>query len=312
MKKSSILIASLIIFALYILTFFVTEYQSQQTKLAFESNDLYSSKHVFINSTFEEIMGNKKIKNISDLSIFIPLESNNEEKIKGYYSNNYSKNQFPLRNGRFFLTKNSKEAIVGKNVTTTINNADKYYQFNGVNYRVVGTLGLINPSFLDYTVLINDTSLFSNNKSNLVIDGSTIDPSIYNRKQNYQKNIGIDRKIDSDFFSPIIYSLSGIIIIISTILVAYIQFLELKKEDLIKFILGEATISRYLSSIKYLVCICILSFSLVLVFLVLTNSAISNYSLLFELLLIQFILFLATFSILFCKEERKMLFGTHL
>ncbi|MFD1900864.1 hypothetical protein GQR36_14295 [Enterococcus termitis] len=98
------------------------------------------------------------------------------------------------------MTKNSKEAIVGKNVTTTINNADKYYQFNGVNYRVVGTLGLINPSFLDYTVLINDTSLFSNNKSNLVIDGSTIDPSIYNRKQNYQKNIGIDRKIDSDFF----------------------------------------------------------------------------------------------------------------
>ncbi|MEI5989371.1 hypothetical protein A5881_000859 [Enterococcus termitis] len=311
MKKQRFLISNVLILCTYLLLIFVNQYQRQQDKLFFESNDLYSTDHLFVKETFQTIVEDK-FKASDDLSIFIPLESKNNDEVRGYFSKNYSEQHFPIKNGSFFSASNSKEALIGKDVATISENNCTYYQYNNDQYKVIGYLGLTNPSFLDNSVLINDSSLFSMPTTYLAIDGrkiNTIYQDTFGKNDSYQKNMGLDRKVNSDYFSPLIYSLTLFIVIMSTVLIAYLIFTDLKRENCIKYILGTSTFTKYKSNLFYLLSTCIIPVIFCLLILPLFKIISIQYFFIFKFLFIHLLLMCFSFTCFFIKEERSNLHG---
>lgn len=101
MKKKRFFVSTILILCTYLLLIFVSEYQRQQDTLFFESNDLYSTGHLFVKETFQTLI-KETFKTSSDLSVFISLESKNSDNVRGYFSKDYSDTHFPLSNGSFF------------------------------------------------------------------------------------------------------------------------------------------------------------------------------------------------------------------
>jgi len=311
MKKQRFLVSNLLILCTYLLLIFVSEYQKQQDKLFFESNDLYSTDHLFVKEPFQTIVKDK-FNTSTDLSVFISLESKNNDEVRGYFSKNYSDAHFPIKKGSFFSTSNSKEALIGKDVATVSENDCTYYEYNNVKYKVIGYLGITNPSFLDDSVLINDSSLFNMPTTYLTIDGkkiNTIYQDRFGKNNSYQNNMGLDRKVNSDYFSPLIYSLTLFIAIMCTILIAYLIFTDLKKENFIKYILGTATFTTYKSNLFYLLSTCIIPVFFCLLILPLFKIISIHYFFMFKLFFIQLLLMCFSFTCFFIKEERSNLHG---
>lgn len=314
MKKKRFFVSTILILCTYLLLIFVSEYQRQQDTLFFESNDLYSTDHLFVKETFQTLI-KETFKTSSDLSVFISLESKNNDNVRGYFSKDYSDTHFPLSNGSFFSTSNTKEALVGKEVATVSENDCTYYEYNNKKYKVIGYLGITKPSFLEESVLINDSSLFNMPTTYLTIDGKKINTIYYDRfgkNNSYQKNMGLDRKVNSDYFSPLIYSLTLFIAIVCTVLIAYLIFTDLKKENFIKYILGTSTLKKYKSSLFYLLSTCIIPMFFCLLILPLFQLISIHYFFMYKLFLEQLLLMCFSFTCFFIKEERSNLHGVNL
>lgn len=202
--------------------------------------------------------------------------------------------------------------MVGKDVVTISENACTYYEYNNQKYNVIGYLGITNPSFLDDSVLINDSSLFNTPTNYLAIDGKKINTNYQDRfgkNNSYQNNMGLDRKVNSDYFSPLIYSLTLVIAIMCTVLIAYLIFTDLKKENYIKYILGTSTFIKYKSNLFYLLSTCIFPVFSCLLILPFFKIISIHYFFTFNLFLIQLLLMCFSFTCFFIKEERSNLHG---
>lgn len=314
MKKKKFLISTMLILSTYLLIIMVNEYRLTQAKLFLESNKLYSTDHLFVKDTFKSI-AEDKFKNSSDLSIFISLDSQNNDEVRGYFSKNYSNDLFPIRKGNFFSKVDSKEALVGKSVHTISKNGDEYYEYDNETYKVIGYLGITNPSFLDNDVLINSNDLFKKKTPFLTIDGKKIITAYQQKateKDAYQDNTGLDRKINSDYFSPLIFTLSLFIAFACTVLIAYISFTDLKKENYINYILGISIFTKYKTNLLYLLSTCIMPILFCVLVLPLFRIISIHYLFLFSLFFIQLLLMCFIFTCFFINEERSNLHGVTL
>ncbi|MCB5952973.1 hypothetical protein LI951_12925 [Enterococcus sp. BWT-B8] len=314
MKNKNMLISIFLVFSTYFLLTLVNEYHVRQTKLFLESNDLYSIEHLFVKDNFETIVDNT-FKDVDDLAVFVPLESNNTDIVRGYFSKDYSNKLFPLSKGKFFSIPNSKEALVGNEVVVVENGGREYYVYNNVSYKVIGYLGYSRPSFLDNSVLINDSAVFDSAKKFLTVDGTKIGnnyKAYYEKKDYYQNNIGLDRKINSDFFSPIIYGLSLVIILMSSVLMAYIVYMDLKKENEVNYILGLSTLKRYSKCSSYLLIISLCAGIPNLLSSYLLRDISVDYYFLTKLFCSESVFLLIIFTVFFVKGEGKLRNGINL
>jgi len=96
------------------------------------------------------------------------LVESKDTTILAYYSNDYSKSTLPLSSGKMFQERNSKQAIVGKQITTIESDGKEWIDYQGNHYEVIGKLGLADNSPIDNYILINDIKLFQKSNENVI------------------------------------------------------------------------------------------------------------------------------------------------
>ncbi|MGG5357997.1 MULTISPECIES: hypothetical protein [unclassified Enterococcus] len=125
MKKRNSALFVLLILSTSFLILLIDMYHTRQEKLSLESNDLYSVNHLFVKDTFANIVEDI-FEEIKDLNVFISLESENNDEIRGYFSKDYSRQNFPISEGRFFQEEGTDEALIGRAVEINKINDNDY------------------------------------------------------------------------------------------------------------------------------------------------------------------------------------------
>lgn len=302
MKKRNSALFVLLILSTSFLILLIDMYHTRQEKLSLESNDLYSVNHLFVKDTFANIVEDI-FEEIKDLNVFISLESENNDEIRGYFSKDYSRQNFPISEGRFFQEEGTDEALIGRAVEINKINDNDYYIYKDKKYKVIGYLGLISPSFLDHTVILNDTNLFPDLKQFLAVDGKEVHKqNAYAEEDFYQKNVGLNRKIGSDFFSPLLYLLSLLVIVSTSIIASYVRMIDLRKENQLRYILGVPFYSRYFRHVRLLLLISAIPIVISAIF----SRGVSSVS---GILVLQLCLSLTMLTLFLVKEEKELLHG---
>lgn len=226
----------LVIITILFLQLFESQFQSIQEKLVLESNALLSSQHVLAEETTYSSWKSSQ-KPDDHFRIFGTLEDTPTQKIMAFYSTDYSSDQFPIGEGSFFKKENSKQAIVGSNVQTTIINGVEYFKYNNTNYQVIGKLGISDDSPLKNFIVINDSTLLSTSNIKLVFDGPEINKISW-LKSKPMENKGVERWFNISFLSKWIKWTTIIVITFSSILASYFYTIVTKEVRCTKFQTG--------------------------------------------------------------------------
>lgn len=233
MKKTIILLLSFIISLLFTLN---TYYKQNQQVLIEESNHLYTPKSLVIETTFSDFISNKEIKS-RPFRLFSQVE-NEQLNIRAFYSNDYSYWNAPIHNGRFFKKNNESTALVGTNVPIHEVGGIKYFLYNSKKYEVIGYLGKYVPEYFQNSVLLSDNSFFSDEIGQYILDGDYPENSKEYLTISNQNNVGIGRFLNLDFFTPLLIMFTHLIIVLTTIFLAFLYNLMSQKERTIRFLLG--------------------------------------------------------------------------
>jgi len=226
----------LVMAAIFFLQLFENQFQSVQEMLVLESNVLLSSQHVLADeSTYSSWKSSQTPED--HFRIFSTLEDIPKQTIVAFYSTDYSTDQLPISEGMFFSGANSKEAIIGSNVSTAIINGVEYFNYNNTNYPVIGKLGISTDSPLKNLILINDSAFLSSPNFPLIFDGPNIDKIAW-LKSKPMENKGVERWFNISFLSKWIEWTTIIVIALSSILAAYFYTLATKETRCAKFQTG--------------------------------------------------------------------------
>lgn len=226
----------LVMITILFLQLFQNQFQSIQEKLVLESNALLSSQHILAEeTTYSYWESSQKLDD--HFRIYGTLDDTTEQKIMAFYSTDYSSDQFPISEGLFFDKENSKQAIVGNNVQTTVNNGVEYFKYNNTNYQVIGKLGISDDSPLKNFIVINDSTLLSTPNIKLVFDGPDINKISW-LKGKPMENKGVERWFNINFLSKWIKWTTIIVITFSSILASYFYTIVTKEARCAKFQIG--------------------------------------------------------------------------
>jgi len=193
------------------------------------SNDYYSNKSLrFIVESDDDLTINEVFGNISSVDILYN-EINND--IVAVYGKDIS---FPLLNGRNIRTDdyNSRKrvAILGANIeSTNIINEVEYFNFNGIEYEVIGRIGLNKESKLDNKIYINILETDIVQEGTWILDGDNTED--YFNSISLREGIEIS-KIDTEKIDvkklfnntnliTTIYIFIWIVLIITIVLITY-------------------------------------------------------------------------------------------
>lgn len=204
---------------------------NKQLLLLMESNYLLTNHHIkcsnyYLNENIENEMANNSYWK------YTVIDDSNDTTILAYYSNNYAKSILPLSNGKMFEMENSKQAIVGKKISTVELNGTEWISYRKDYYEVVGKIGLTEDSPVDNYILINETDLFQEAYQEETyfdsLDTKKMDvlKEKYNLKRN---NIGIERWLNISSYTSILY-LMGIILMFSVSVIIAFIFLNSRKD----------------------------------------------------------------------------------
>lgn len=178
---------------------------------------------------------------------------------------------------------------------------------------MIGYLGTTTPSFLDQSVLINDLKLMkTTDKAFFAVDGSQITEKHhlqYAKADHYQNNVGLDRKINSDFFSPLLVYFSTVIIFLCNVLIAYTLSQDLSQQNKVTYLLGDTTIKRLLNNSSYLLTIYLVAASIALG---LSQWLIISQGTLFgnlKVIVWQLLVIMVVFLVFFVRGEKELHHG---
>lgn len=107
MTKKNIFIIFIVMCSSILLLISVGTFDKRQQNLFFESNDLYTQNHVFVKDNLEMIL-TKTFQDVPDLSVFLTMESENDDQVRAYTAKDYGSQQFPISKGNFFKKADSK------------------------------------------------------------------------------------------------------------------------------------------------------------------------------------------------------------
>ncbi|MBW4828517.1 MAG: hypothetical protein KZY61_11140 [Clostridiaceae bacterium] len=304
MKRGNLFIVISILLCTLILLLTLNYYNVYQNFLIFESNDLYSKNNITVEQSYEDIISNEKLNDVS-FRIFYYIGNDTDGNIRAYFSNDYNSWIPPLKKGRFFRNEDTKEAIVGKNVKLKKIGQNDFFILNDKQYRVIGYFGISENSFLDNSVLINDIDFFKLNDPPYVIDGEEINNvNLKVLRKGYVKDAGIRRVLETDFFTPIILIFSKMIIIGGICLASYLYFLKNRKENFIKHVIGKSRWSNLKRDILFLTILFFICFVIMFIFKILFKFQV-DIGLLIKESAFCYILLILTYFSLFIYERRK-------
>lgn len=284
MKLKKMIPFILIVTCIYFLIFYENQFQYKQKLLILESNNLFTSQHVFADSSVNSVW--KKHKNSHDnFRVFGLLERSTKQTIMAFYTTDYSKFLPPMKSGSFFLSPDSKEAIVGESVNTSIENGIEYFIYRGVKYKVIGELGISDNSPLKKYVLINDSSLIEKYNKQLIFDGKETQKITW-LKGKVMESKGIERWFNINFLLRWIKMTTMIVIICSSVLAAYFFTVATKEIRCIRFQIGIGI--KKILKIDLLI---ITFFSFIMALIIWFLSIVKNVHMYAEESLIYYILF---------------------
>lgn len=246
-KGLRVLIVCMIAFFILAINIF----QTRSENLKIETRLLYTSETIEVYSDFNSVIDALQIHS-EYYRIFGILSTNPDVRV--FYSNCFSTWAPPLYTGRFFSQANTNEAVVGRQVEDT----DGYIHFLGNPYRVIGRLGVSGTSLLDNTIILNDTTLFSETVSPyLPVDGDDAADAIMRSFPNKPFFRGADQmRLDVDVFTPTAVLWGRLLAFLSSSLFALFYFDQ--KKDLLKakYLIGKPILNQ---------CLYMASFFLILV-----------------------------------------------
>lgn len=313
MKIKKFALLTSLLTSLSLLLLIANEYNIRQELIIRESNQLRSPNSILLKDTFQNLRDN--LVSQSRTSVLIVIDENPNLRIIGYYTNDFANDILPTNNNQTFSEVNSQEALVGRNIETAQRGDERFFEHNGKEYEVIGYLGLNNPSFLDNTVLINDLSLFPNEITPLIIDG----PNVREFAENHsfteaisQRNIGINRRIDTDFFSPMMYFFSFSLAFIGTVFLAFVVHESFKQQNKLLYILAIPTFKKYLGNLIYILTVSGVTFFLSMLAFTSDKNLFLSYTVFLRFFSAQLILLIIAYSLLFIKKEREYAHGNDL
>lgn len=236
------------------------KFRNRQELLVLESNSLLSSQHILASDATNLVW--KDLQNLNNhFNLFAMIERSSKHTVMAFYTTDYKTLKLPLREGSIFSNENSKEVIVGDDILTTNRNGIDYYNYNSIDYRVIGTFGVSKNSPLKKYILINDSDLIHQTAAPLIFDGKHID-KIQWLEGTVMENKGIERWFNIEFILTLVSITIWIVIICATILAAYSLLIAREEIRVIQFQIGikvEQILKQDIILINYLILTLIVS-----------------------------------------------------
>ncbi|MFJ2620504.1 hypothetical protein [Glutamicibacter sp. NPDC087344] len=207
-----LLIAALLMF----LDVALLTYRSAQEALLREANALYSSNAVAVTGEASKALAIAQHDDL-DVLLFLPIQNN--DKLRAVISAQGNLDMIPKHRVRWNVSDARPGAFAGANVAPASGHVDVL----GTDYPIAGLLGTQDQSLAADDILVYDPTFFTETTmQRFVIDGS--DASVVAEKFNDARPVSesISRRTNLDFVTPVMVSLSLILLILGSALAGYL------------------------------------------------------------------------------------------
>lgn len=209
-----VLPTSIIVLLSLMLSLALHSYAGRLQSQLLEGNNLYSDHAVFVDDTPGAVLDSLKLLG-QDARAFNVLEDYGGVRV--ITANDFRQIALPLHEGTGFTNEDSREAIVGSNIDTRIDEAGRrYLEFDGNRYEVMGLLGARADSILSMDILLKDDGLFRNAAAAaLVLDGDSASAAYAAAAPTATMESfdnGVDRRTSIDFVSPVLFGAGGLLV----------------------------------------------------------------------------------------------------
>lgn len=319
-KINFLAVISVIVLSITVLAFTVTSmYKSKINEFSDVSNSFYNDGSVYFYQNSPEIdyyeLNNKLID-----GMLLYNQLSEQDDIRGVIFK--GKIKIPkLEQGRFFDEKDfasdsTQLAVVGKNIPLVELNGQKYYNYYGADYKVIGVIGYDMETKLDEAVFLSmNQSLLRTNVQYIVhsknLDNSynfAYDKELFGEAITYErKNTGILNVIDAGKNTDITMYLVVFVLFLNTFILIYFYIDKFYDEVLIMKINGLKNKQIFGYLVKKMSVISVFAV-FIGIFLSMIFSIYEKYFSL-KITIISAIEMIVFFEIIIIVVVRKLLFG---
>lgn len=191
-------------------------YRSAQGALLREANSLYSSSAVTVTGDAAKALATAQRGGL-DVLLFLPIQ--NDDKTRAVVSARGTLDILPMHEVRWKVSDARPGALAGANVNPVTGRIDVL----GTDYQIAGLLGTQDQSLVADDILIYDPAFFTEpTVQRFVIDGTDAAALAGGFDDARPVAEGISRRTNVDFVSPIMISLSVILLTLGAALVGYL------------------------------------------------------------------------------------------
>lgn len=195
-------------------------YKNKQELIILEGNQLRTAKHIPI-STDELAEAVTVVEASEEVNWLIEHASISNQLVLNVFSKDLDKLNLPITTD--VPLTSGRQAFVGRSVETTSAGNKDYVTIAGVDYEVVGQLGLLKSSPLDDYVLISDKELLGLGDE-ISLNGKVPEGATQFKRRG--TSMGVERLMSLSYFGGLIDVVSYVIVVLSALIWSYFMVLR--------------------------------------------------------------------------------------